>query len=60
MFNKSRGMNNLTGKAKAERAKYAREWRRKNPEKVRAINARYWNKKAQEGPQTHENEEGEQ
>ena len=60
MFNKSRGMNNLTGNAKAERAKYAREWRRKNPEKVRAINARYWNKKALEDQQKHKNEEEEQ
>ncbi len=57
MFNKSRGMNALTESAKAARAKYAREWRKKNPDKVRATNARYWNKKAQNGPETTQNEE---
>ena len=29
----------------AKRA-YMREWRRKNPDKVREINRRYWEKKA--------------
>ncbi len=33
-------------KAKRSRAAYYRAWRRKNPEKVRAINERYWIKKA--------------
>lgn len=28
--------------------KYLREWRRKNPDKVKAANARYWEKKAAE------------
>lgn len=32
--------------AKAARAAYAKEWRRKNPEKQRAIANRYWEKKA--------------
>ena len=32
--------------AKAVRREYYREWRKKNPEKVRAINERYWTKKA--------------
>lgn len=31
---------------KAQR-EYMREWRRKNPEKVRAINKRYWERKAE-------------
>jgi len=31
---------------KAERNAYAKAWRAKNPEKVRAINERYWEKKA--------------
>lgn len=31
---------------KKARAEYAREWRRKNPDKVREINRRYWEKKA--------------
>lgn len=45
-FNKSRGMHNLSDGAKAARAAYAKEWRRKNPEKQRAIANRYWEKKA--------------
>ena len=28
-----------------ERRRYAREWRKKNPEKVRAANQRYWERK---------------
>lgn len=28
--------------AREERRKYQREWRRKNKDKVRAINQRYW------------------
>ena len=28
-----------------ERRRYAREWRKKNPEKVRAANQRYWEPK---------------
>ena len=32
-------------KIKAARAEYAREYRRKNPEKIRAIQERYWAKK---------------
>lgn len=34
--------------AREEEARYHREWRRKNPEKVRAIKERYWAKKAAE------------
>lgn len=30
-----------------ERRRYAREWRKKNPEKVRAANQRYWERRAQ-------------
>ena len=29
-----------------EQARYAREWRQKNPQKVKAIKERYWAKKA--------------
>lgn len=32
--------------AREARNAYAREWRRKNPEKARAANVRYWAKKA--------------
>lgn len=30
-----------------ERRRYAKEWRAKNPDKVRASNQRYWLRKAQ-------------
>lgn len=36
----------LEEKAKVERAAYAREWRKKNPEKVRQNNKRYWERRA--------------
>lgn len=29
---------------RAEKARYAREWRTKNPDKARASNQRYWRK----------------
>ena len=32
--------------ARAAAAQYAREWRRKNPEKCRETRVRYWEKKA--------------
>lgn len=34
--------------ARAARNAYAREWRRKNPDKVKAAYERYWKKKAAE------------
>lgn len=34
--------------AKGVQREYQREWRRKNPDKVREKNRRYWEKKAQE------------
>ena len=30
------------------RAQYAREWRKKNPEKIKEYNRRYWERKAAE------------
>lgn len=33
--------------AKAVRAAYQRAWRKKNPEKVREINERYWMRRAE-------------
>ena len=33
---------------RAAKAAYAREWRRKNPDKQRDIQNRYWEKKARE------------
>lgn len=35
-------------RVKAARAAYAREWRKKNPEKVKKYNENYWLKKAKE------------
>lgn len=40
-------MNELNDKARAARNAYAREWRAKNPEKVRAANKRYWMRRAE-------------
>ena len=38
----------MTKEAKAARAKYMREWRKKNPDKQREYNARKWERKAQQ------------
>ena len=46
-FNKIKG-DIMTEAAKEARNKYKREWRKNNPEKVRAANERYWAKKALE------------
>ena len=35
----------LSELAKEERNRYYREWRQKNPEKVRAAKQRYWEKR---------------
>jgi len=32
---------------KSLRAEYYRDWRKKNPEKVRKINERYWKRRAE-------------
>ena len=39
---------NLSDAAKEARREYFREWRRKNPDKVREKNRRYWEKRAAE------------
>jgi len=46
-------MNNLTDKeiqelAREKQREYLREWRKKNPDKVKEYNKRYWRKKALE------------
>lgn len=38
----------LTDAAKEARKAYRREWAKKNPDKVKEHQARYWNKKAKE------------
>lgn len=42
-----REVTNMTPEARAARAKYMREWRKKNPEKQREYNAKKWERKAQ-------------
>lgn len=37
----------LDEQARAARAAYFREWRRRNPDKVRAANRKYWERRAQ-------------
>lgn len=36
----------MNEEARKAAARYARSWRRKNPEKVKATRERYWQKKA--------------
>ena len=37
----------MTSEARAARAKYMREWRKKNPEKQREYSAKMWERKAE-------------
>lgn len=47
----------MTEQAKEARRAYKREWNRKNPEKVRAAQERYWTRKAQAAQQTQTEQE---
>lgn len=47
-------MANMTKEARAARARYMREWRRKNPEKQREYDARKWERKGQQIKQKRE------
>lgn len=38
----------MSEEAREARREYMRDWRGRNPDKVRAYNARYWRKKAAE------------
>jgi len=38
----------MTPEARAARAKYMREWRKKNPEKQREYDAKKWERKGQQ------------
>ena len=44
--------------AKRARADYAKEWRRNNPDKQKAITARYWERKAAQSNQTPTGDKG--
>ena len=37
----------MEDEARKVRAAYFRQWRRRNPDKVQAINARYWARRAE-------------
>ena len=41
-------MAEMTKEARAARAKYMREWRKKNPEKQREYDAKKWERKGQQ------------
>lgn len=41
-------MNNTTKKAREARNAYQRKWNKKNPDKVREYQRRYWERKAAE------------
>lgn len=47
----------LEKEAKRLEAQYHREWRKKNPDKVKATNKRYWLKKAQKSKEEKGREE---
>lgn len=48
----------MTEQAKAAMRAYRREWRRKNPDKVKAYQEKYWEKKAaQQAQETQFDEE---
>lgn len=42
----------MTDQAKEARRQYKREWNRRNPDKVKAAQERYWNKRAAAQVQT--------
>ena len=48
----------MTPEAKKAAARYAAEWRRKNPEKVKATRERYWAKKAAQYSESAEGKQG--
>ena len=46
-----KGRHNMNEQAKAAGRAYLQEWKRKNPDKVKAAQERYWTKKAAEAEQ---------
>lgn len=49
----------MTAEARNARAEYYRQWRKRNPDKVRATNERYWQKKCAEWKAEEEAKAGE-
>ena len=50
-YNKYTGGQNMTEEARAARRAYKREWNRKNKDKVKAAQERYWTRKAEAAAQ---------
>ena len=48
----------MTDEAKAARREYKRQWRKNNPDKVKAQQDRYWQKKAEEAEQEMKQKDG--
>lgn len=48
----------LTDSAKAKRREYKRQWAQQNPDKVRAAQERYWERKAAESDRQPEVKDG--
>lgn len=48
MNEKTTNNQTMSEAARLARNRYKREWAKKNPEKVKAANRRYWERKAQE------------
>ena len=58
MYNRrERNTNMLSDKAKEARREYKREWTRKNRDKVKAANDRYWERIAAERAADHQQQE---
>ena len=51
-------MATMTDEARAKRAAYMRQWRKRNPDKVRESNRRYWERKAdrEQGDEWHQSD----
>lgn len=48
-------VNELSEKAKEARRAYKRAWNRRNPDKVKAAQARYWERRAKEMQEAEDN-----
>lgn len=47
----------LSDEARARKNAYLREWRKKNPDKVKEISNRYWERKAEQSAKISKEEE---
>ena len=51
-------MSELSERAQKLRREYKRDWNRRNPDKVKAAQARYWERKAKEALERETNDAG--